>query len=165
MILRKLFLMRHADALEKYDSITDFERPLSNKGQQQSQMSGTWLAQQNFFFDKIITSSALRTYQTSLIVAKCTHYHLNKIIVYGSLYDSDLMTHINIVEEALSQNDTVLMIGHNPVIGEFASFLTENFRGSFSNGQILGISLPDNVIHVSSGIGLEIIENFIPKFK
>jgi len=64
-----LFLLRHAKSDWKKDVATDFERPLSERGLSDAQKMANWMVQLTDLPTMIVSSPALRAYQTALIFA------------------------------------------------------------------------------------------------
>jgi phosphohistidine phosphatase len=68
----ELYLIRHAHAEKLGDdgSANDDERPLSDKGQEQSRTLGSVLQKRGIVFDKLLTSPLLRARQTADAIAQ-----------------------------------------------------------------------------------------------
>jgi phosphohistidine phosphatase len=86
--MRELIIMRHAQAANS--SYRDFDRELTDKGLQQATQMGTWLQQQGFQADVIISSSAVRAYQTAERVATEIGFKQAEIIFQESIYNNVL---------------------------------------------------------------------------
>lgn len=110
-----LFILRHGKASD--DADTDFNRPLTPKGQKQAAEKGVILKQKYPFIDTIICSSAIRTQET-LAYANLDNNHSN-ILIKNDLYlcsPEILFIHIN----QINHGKTALIIGHNPGLHQFA---------------------------------------------
>lgn len=68
----ELYLIRHAHAVKLGDEGTneDAERPLSDKGQEQSRTLGSVLQKRGIVFDTLLTSPLLRARQTADAIAQ-----------------------------------------------------------------------------------------------
>ena len=115
-----LHLLRHAHAgdPEAWDG-PDAERPLSEKGQEQAERLGAFLADIAFKTDAIITSPKLRAAETAEIVAG----HLGMVVtdddrLAGSL---DLET-LEAVLTRAEDPDRPVIVGHDP---DFSDLLAE----------------------------------------
>lgn len=117
----RLVLIRHGDA-EDYAG-SDFQRNLTEKGRKQAGKIGKFLSKIDDL-DKavLVFSPYLRAAQTAEGIQKSsTHY-------YTSIEDKRLgcgMTPqdaLGVVKE-LSTEDTIIMVGHQPDMGDLAAFL------------------------------------------
>ena len=64
--VKRLIIMRHAEADW---GLNDFDRPLTKRGHEQAAAAGAWLAARGYIPEQIMSSSALRTRQTTTWVA------------------------------------------------------------------------------------------------
>lgn len=110
-----LFVLRHGKASDYAD--TDFNRPLTKKGQQQATEKGALLKQRLPFIDTIFCSAAIRTLET------LEYAHLDtrqsNIFIQKELYLCNpevLLAHLHQIDRGKS----ALIIGHNPGIHQFA---------------------------------------------
>ena len=112
--MRRLILMRHAKSSWDSPALSDHDRPLNDRGQRSATALGEWLRTHGFLPDQALVSSATRTQQT-----------MDRLNVSPA---PDLMSRLyhagpEIMHDALrnAKGTTVLMIGHNPGIAEFAA--------------------------------------------
>lgn len=110
-----LFILRHGKASDQAN--TDFDRPLTSRGQQQAIEKGLLLKQRTSSINTILCSEALRTRET----LKYLNLDLKQtqIITDKELYLCDpetLLMHVQQVQHARS----ILLIGHNPGLHQFA---------------------------------------------
>jgi phosphohistidine phosphatase len=122
---KHLFLVRHAEAASREARQDDKTRDLTPAGLKESLHLGAWLAEKNFSFDLIVSSSARRTEQTASLIAEGMKLGNQKILLEDILYDASvrqLLDHINNIEDGY--ND-VLLVGHSPSISYLAEYLTK----------------------------------------
>lgn len=110
-----LFILRHGKASDQTN--TDFDRPLTQRGQQQAFEKGLLLKQKAPSINTILCSEALRTRETlEYLDLNLKHAH---IITDKKLYlcePATLLMHIQQIQHAQS----ILLIGHNPGLHQFA---------------------------------------------
>lgn len=111
---RLLYLLRHAKSDWKKETITDFERPLSKRGFSDAPKMGAWLAKQANTPETIISSPALRAYQTALPFAHALDIQARDIHFDNRIYEASLETLLEIIKQLPEQEKSVLLIGHNP---------------------------------------------------
>ena len=123
--MRRLLLFRHAQAVHsaKY---SDRERPLSPEGRLHAERVGAALTDRCETVDLVLVSDSLRTRET-LDLALAAYGQASKAPfsretrVDKALYHAerrDLMTTLRALPDSVG---TVMIVGHNPAIAEFAA--------------------------------------------
>lgn len=109
-----LYLLRHAKSDWKKEVVTDFERPLSKRGVSDARKMAAWLAKQANMPEIIISSPALRAYQTALIFSYALDIQAKDIHFDHRIYEAGLDTLMRIIRALPEQEKSILLIGHNP---------------------------------------------------
>lgn len=109
-----LFLLRHAKSDWQTDAATDFERPLSERGLRDAQKMAHWLIQQSNVPATIISSPALRAYQTALVFAHVMNIQPGDISFEKRIYEASPHHVLEIIRCFPETGKSVLLIGHNP---------------------------------------------------
>lgn len=109
-----LFLLRHAKSDWKAEVTSDFERPLMDRGLTDASRMSDWLSQQNNLPSIIVSSPALRAYQTALIFAHGLQIALGDINFDKRIYEASVNTLLKIIKQFPETNQSILMVGHNP---------------------------------------------------
>jgi phosphohistidine phosphatase len=157
--MHKIFLLRHGKAANGKDGQDDFDRPLNKKGVAQINLVGRELNIPENNIGLIISSSALRTKETTEIV----NYHLNtsKIKFDKNIYLAPPDVILDHVKETADCKE-VLYIGHNFGIADFANYLTGESI-TMSTGMLVEISLNiENWSQLDQNTGI-ITKMFVPK--
>lgn len=142
-----LFLLRHGKATKYQDDTSDFNRTLNKQGTAQVNQIGYILREQGIKVDHILSSSAARTSETTEIV---NHFlGCNSIQFEKELY---LAEKDYILERITSLNSdkSVLYVGHNNGISDFAAYLT-GLPMLMSTSQIVEICFPFDDWQMISG--------------
>ncbi len=108
-----LILWRHADA---QDGESDMKRALTEKGLRQAELMAAWLAPRLPKETRILVSPAVRAYQTANALGR--DYETVAEIAPGA--DG---VHILAAAGWPDAKGTVLVVGHQPTLGEAASLL------------------------------------------
>lgn len=116
---RRLILMRHAKSSWTDPRQTDHARPLNERGKESVAALGDWLRVRGYLPDQALVSSAERTQQTFAGLA----LPLTPVLDDG-LYHAGSLRMLAALRAATGR--TVLMIGHNPGIAEFARDLVRS---------------------------------------
>ena len=113
-MIRRLILMRHAKSSWDDPLQSDHDRPLNKRGRRSADALGDWLRGCAYLPDEILCSTAARTCETCdrLRLGDVTTQYLDGLYMAGP----DRM--LAALQGAAGA--TVLMLGHNPGIGDFA---------------------------------------------
>jgi phosphohistidine phosphatase len=132
----KLYLMRHAQSVDKQPGQTDKERELTERGMRESMQMGAYLKGEKNFFDLFLSSTATRAKLTSQYVLEAMKLPTEKIHFEDELFDASVRT---LYEFILKLDDTlgsVIIVGHNPTITYLAEILTKEEIGNMATAGI-----------------------------
>lgn len=118
---RRLILTRHAKSSWDNPDTPDIERPLNARGRAAARELGDVLASRGLEPEEILCSTSVRTRETWSGVHAAVLETLPELRFLDSLYHAD--PHTMLAELKTATHPTVMMIGHNPGIGEFAARL------------------------------------------
>ncbi|MCF6233451.1 MAG: histidine phosphatase family protein [Rhodobacteraceae bacterium] len=111
-----LILTRHAKSSWNTPGLADHDRPLNQRGVKSAQAIGEWLHRGGWAPDQTLSSSSRRTRET-----------FKGLKLPGRVAFTDALYHANADQMrqvlASGHGRTILMLGHNPGIGEFAGRL------------------------------------------
>ena len=111
-----LILWRHADAQEVRDAADDLERALTPKGERQAQRMADWLNRQLPANARVLVSPARRAQQTALALDR----KFKTVAALAPDATVEALLHVTRWPDA---RETVLVIGHQPVLGLAAAYL------------------------------------------
>lgn len=117
---KKLILTRHAKSSWDDPAMADHDRPLNDRGRAAAADLGQWLASRGHVPDEVLCSDALRTRKTWSGIAPALP-GTPILTLKPALYHAGPDVMLAVLRHA--QADTVMMIGHNPGIAEFAQRL------------------------------------------
>jgi len=121
--MKTLILMRHAQAEHTGDQMPDFDRQLTPDGHNMATRTAVALNHARIRPDRIVCSAAARTRQTAEIVASVSDF-FGPVDSDEALYlaDSEQIA-ILVGQKAAEEEQTLLVVGHNPGIGELIASL------------------------------------------
>jgi len=113
--MRKLWLLRHAQAEPEVMGHTDFERPLAQAGRLQAMRAGKWLTTREGCACLLLCSPALRARQTCqyLVQASAAGW-ISEIRIEARIYEASLNELLRLLMDVDAPN--LLLIGHNPAL-------------------------------------------------
>jgi phosphohistidine phosphatase len=113
----RLILTRHAKSSWDDPLMSDHDRPLNERGKAAAADLGNWLASRGYVPDQVLCSDALRTRKTWSGIAPALP-GTPILDLKPALYHAGPDVMLAVLRHATGQ--TVMMIGHNPGIAEFA---------------------------------------------
>lgn len=135
MTTRQLWLLRHAKS-DWTQGISDFDRPLSDKGQRQVVALTEWMQANQCRPQLIISSPAARAIATAQYVAEQLSVPL---VENSAIYEADLDTLLNIVQSLDHTQTDVMLVGHNPGFSMLVGYLAgwHDVKPFEYNGELL----------------------------
>ena len=122
--MKHLFLNRHAKSDWAQPGLTDFDRPLNDRGVHDAPMMGKRLASRSENIDLIVSSPANRAITTAMVIAKQIGYPAEKIKQEPRIYEARVNDLLKILNHLDNTYNTVMFFGHNPGFTDFADYLT-----------------------------------------
>jgi phosphohistidine phosphatase len=125
--MKTLLLIRHAKSSWDNEGLSDFERPLNQRGKKDAPRMAKRLKEKLVTPDIVLTSPALRALDTCLEFVKILGFDKVKIKTEKSLYhasEDQLLSVVKSIKDRDRDDDEIaLLFGHNPGITEFANSL------------------------------------------
>ncbi|MEJ2114621.1 MAG: histidine phosphatase family protein [Gammaproteobacteria bacterium] len=121
---RILTLVRHAKSSWKGDGLSDFDRPLNDRGLKNAPQMGRRLANSNYKVEQIISSPAVRAITTATIIASEIGFGEQQIVKNAEIYEASLSALINLVTSLDDNFSRVMLVGHNPGLTVLFNFLS-----------------------------------------
>ncbi|MFN6925484.1 MULTISPECIES: SixA phosphatase family protein [Tabrizicola] len=118
--MKRLILTRHAKSSWDDPLMPDHDRPLNERGKAAAADLGQWLASRGYVPDEVLCSDAVRTRKTFSGIAPALP-GAPVLELKPALYHAGPDVMMAVLRHA--KGDTVMMIGHNPGIAEFAARL------------------------------------------
>jgi phosphohistidine phosphatase len=118
---RRLILTRHAKSAWDDPAMADHERPLNRRARYTALEFGEWRHSRGHEPDEVLCSTATRTRETWAIAAAAPLEVTPRLSFVEALYHAAPDMMLKVLSRA--SGDTVMMLGHNPGIAEFARLL------------------------------------------
>lgn len=166
--MKQLILIRHGDA-PKALSMLDIDRELSELGKKQSKKSAEHL--ERYSIGHVLCSPVPRTKQTFEIIQNNLRLDDNIIDYPEPIYENDYDTLVRLVHIQNNEEDTMLIVGHNPSLLQLALYYDNDHDDRWNDyimsglkpAQIIVVNFPDaedwgQTCHA----GGKIIDIFVP---
>jgi phosphohistidine phosphatase len=122
--METLLLIRHAKSSWDDAGLSDFVRPLNDRGKKDAPLMADRLYERGIRIDAFISSPAKRAKKTAEQFAKQYKKDEENIILKTELYMAGEETFYDVIEKLDDQFDCVAIFSHNPGITDFANSLT-----------------------------------------
>jgi phosphohistidine phosphatase len=132
----QLWLLRHGEA-EPHDARPDFERRLTERGEEQSRAAGRALAALEMTFQAVYTSPKVRARDTARLACEALGCEPIEHAALAEGFDAD---DARALLNAVGPDERILVVGHNPDFAQVVFDLTGG-RVDFKKGGVAGIRL------------------------
>ncbi|RYY24834.1 MAG: histidine phosphatase family protein [Chitinophagaceae bacterium] len=122
--MKKLLIIRHAKSSWEDFTVSDFDRPLNDRGKRDAPMMADRLAARKISPDFVLTSPAKRALKTAEIFARILNVPAENILEVQSLYEAGVNAFYEAVAASPVSASTVLLFSHNPGITAFVNDLS-----------------------------------------
>jgi len=120
--MRRLLLLRHAKAIAP-SAGDDFDRELTDRGRDDAEHIGKWIAEAGIVPDHAIYSGSARTRATFEIVARALPHGFDAK-EDNALYDATRQLILALLRDLPKSSHATLVVGHNPGMADVANLLT-----------------------------------------
>lgn len=121
--MKRLLILRHAKSSWADSDLSDFDRPLNERGLKAAPFMGSLIAQRGLLPDAIVSSPAKRAKQTATLLHENSGADLT-LTFDDRIYEASPNTLRMVVSETPDELASVMIVGHNPGIEGFIRHLT-----------------------------------------
>lgn len=122
--MKTLYIVRHAKSSWAESDLSDFERPLNDRGKRDAPRMGKRLKEKDFHPDLILSSPAKRAFSTAKRICKAIDYKKDLIKTDKRLYHADEELIMTVLHEIKQKYQVVMLVGHNPGLTDFVNALS-----------------------------------------
>jgi len=123
--MKTILFARHAKSNWNEAGISDFERPINEKGESDVHKMAKYLQQCGYLIHEILSSDATRAVTTAEEYKK----HLTPdmpVVLNHSIYQATHLDIIEIIKTLSEKKSTVMIVGHNPTMTDIVNYYTED---------------------------------------
>ena len=118
--MRLLTLVRHAKSSWDYAELSDFERPLNERGRRDAPMMAERALKLFGRPQRLVSSPALRAITTAQVFAQTLGMDSHDIILRPRLYEASTSTLLQVLQDLDNKEAHVMLFGHNPGLSQLA---------------------------------------------
>lgn len=119
--MKTLYVIRHAKSSWDQPGLSDFDRPLNERGKRDAPRMGKRLKEKSIIPHLMLSSPAKRALSTCKRIAETLDYPKDKIKTERDLYHADDDQILNVLRRINDKHDVVFMFGHNPGLTDFVN--------------------------------------------
>jgi phosphohistidine phosphatase len=123
--LKTLLLVRHAKSDWNDASLSDFDRPLNERGKRDAPAMAHRLLDKKIAIDAFISSPAKRARKTASIFSKEYGKDKEELILIDELYGAGEAIFFDVISKTDNKFESIAVFSHNPGITDFANMLTD----------------------------------------
>ena len=138
--MKVIYVLRHAKSSWDNSNLSDFERPLANRGISDAKKMSNFLKDMNIKIDKVLCSNAIRAKETFDLTADGFNFEIDKATYLDKLYFGDTTTIIQDLKELDESLNNILIVGHNPTLHYLVEILTNESINRFTTCNLATIS-------------------------
>jgi len=119
--MKKLYLVRHAKSSWEEPGGSDIDRPLLEKGIRRTMKVIRFLKEHAVKIDLMISSPAVRAFQTAVLIANGIGYPEDNIRIERKIYDGYYDRILDLIYSTSDEFNSLMILGHNPTITRLAN--------------------------------------------
>jgi phosphohistidine phosphatase len=123
--MKSLLLVRHAKSDWGNTSLSDFDRPLNERGKKDAPEMAARLLAKKIKINAFVASPAKRAAKTAKIFAAAFNVKKEDILSREELYLASPAMFYSVIETMDDDDDCIAVFSHNDGITEFANMLTD----------------------------------------
>lgn len=113
-MFRELLILRHAKSDWETGAASDFDRPLSRRGERDAPRVGRYLRERGLVPDYVVSSPARRAKQTVIAVCEPLGIEPERINWDSRIYHAGAGVLLDVLNDCPASARRVLIAGHNP---------------------------------------------------
>jgi len=123
--MKTLLIVRHAKSSWENPSLSDHDRPLLPVGIKKTKRIVKFLKEKQVKPDLLLSSSALRAFETAKIIAQGINYSEDQIIKEPNLYHASSDEIYSELYGLRDDINSVMIFGHNPTLTYFVNYFVD----------------------------------------
>jgi phosphohistidine phosphatase len=136
--MKSILLIRHAKSSWDDPSISDFDRPLNDRGKKNAPEMAVRLHDRGIRLDMLVSSPAKRAKQTAKAFQKILD--VERLEFVDELYLAAPATFAKVIRELPGEVNSVAIFSHNPGITDFANSLSTTRIDNMPTASVFAIN-------------------------
>jgi phosphohistidine phosphatase len=124
--MKTLYVIRHAKSSWDDSNLSDFDRPLNERGKRDAPRMGKRLKEREIAPGLLLSSPAKRAYSTAKRIGEVLNYKKENIKLEEGLYHASDDKILEVVKNIPDKYDVVFILAHNPGLTDFVNLLSDS---------------------------------------
>ena len=138
--MKTIYILRHAKSSWDTPNLIDHQRPIIEKGIKRTMLIGDYLAKNNIKTGLMISSDAVRAFETSKLIAAAIGYPIESIKTDHRIYLEGGRHIFEVINDVPQKIDSIMIVGHNPTLTNFVNDFTDDSIEWLPTSGIVSIS-------------------------
>ena len=139
--MKILTIIRHAKSSWNHPDLSDRQRPLNSRGERDAPVMGKRIVDHGIRPSLIITSPATRAWTTAKVIAAKIGYPTEFLQREETLYLASLDDLLGAVVAQDAGFNSLMVVGHNPGLTEFANFLIPGLTNNLPTAGVVSVQM------------------------
>ena len=139
--MKTLTILRHAKSSWKDSSLSDHDRPLNARGERDAPAMAARIQAAGIRPSLILSSPAVRAWTTARVLAQEISYPIEFLQRHDRLYHAGVRRIIEVLSEQDVGFHSILIIGHNPGLTEFANYLVPGLTPNIPTCGVVSVTI------------------------
>lgn len=139
--MKTLTIVRHAKSSWNHPELSDRQRPLNSRGKRDAPVMGKRIVDHGIRPSLIITSPAKRAWTTAKVIAGEIGYPAEFLQREDTLYLASLDDLLGAVVAQDTGFNSLMLVGHNPGLTEFANFLIPGLTNNLPTAGVVSVQI------------------------
>lgn len=161
--MKTLTILRHAKSSWDDSSLPDHDRPLNARGKRDAPIMAERLRHAGIRPSLILSSSAVRAWSTAKKVAQEISYPAEFLQRDEALYHAGLSRLLQILNEQDEGFNSILLIGHNPGLTDFANYLVPDLTDNLPTCGFVSVIVKNDTWDFHTVDDVELVAYDYPK--
>ena len=163
--MKILTLVRHAKSSWSNPKLGDRQRPLNKRGKRDAPEMGRRIVKHGIRPSLIISSPATRAWTTAKIIAKEISYPIEFLQREDALYHASLDGFLEVVSEQDNEFNSIMVVGHNPGLTDFANFLSPRLTHNVPTAGVVSVEIDQDHWNLYEQPETQLLVHDYPKLK
>lgn len=142
--MKTLYLVRHAKSSWDDPNLTDFERPLNERGRKAAPIMAKYIFERGYIPQHFVSSPANRAIATARLFADKMNFERKNIQLDGRIYNSNNQELLGVIQSLNDKYDSIALFGHDTSITVTTEELSNQRFLHFPTCGVAGIKLNVN---------------------
>lgn len=139
--MKTLTILRHGKSGRNDVGLSDYERPLSPRGEADAPLMADRITDAGIRPSLIMSSPAARAWATAKLVARTISYPVEFLQREDRLYLASLDKLLDVMAEQDAAFNSIVVVGHNPGLTELANYLLPGVTDSIPTCGIVSLNI------------------------